>query len=295
MMSGDPCFHVAAAGLKGLSFLTDLHQLGHTPARVFSYAQKDDHSEAFAKIVAFCEARSVALTELRRPAVEPGIRTFFVGWQYLIEAPTDDVVVFHDSLLPDLRGFAPTATALIMGRPRIGVTALQPDQGVDTGPVFLQDGFEVEHPMRIADALNRQAALMAALAGRILAADAASAPIKPVPQNDDGAIYSIWRDALDFGLDPAMPAEEIVRRVYALGHPYKGATIRCGDETLTVLDAIEVDEMNFAIRDTGKVWALDQDGPVVICGRGMVKFTDLRDSSGARWSPSRLRLRFERP
>lgn len=294
-MSGDPCFHVAAAGLKGLSFLTDLHRMGQTPARVFGYAQKDDHSDAFAKIVAFCEAHSVALTEQRRPAVEPGVRTFFVGWRYLIEAPTDDVVVFHDSLLPDLRGFAPTATALILGRPRIGVTALRPDQGVDTGPVFLQDGFDVRHPMRIADALDRQAALMATLAGRILSADAASAPIKPVPQNGDGAIYSIWRDPLDFGLDPAMPAEEIVRRVYALGYPYNGATIRCGDEILTVLDATEVDEMNFAIRDAGKVWTLAHDGPVAICGEGMVKLTDLRDSSGARWTPPRLRLRFERP
>lgn len=146
--------------------------------------------------------------------------------------------------------------------------------------------------MRIADALERQAQLMAGLALSILRADAQGRPLTPTPQDETCASYSIWRDRLDFDLDPRRDASEIVRRVYALGHPYQGALIAADGETLTVRDAVEVEDLNFALRDPGKVWRIDADGPVMICGRGLVKFTDLQDAKGRPWMPTRLRTRF---
>lgn len=288
-------FHVAAAGMKGLTFLQGLQAKGYTPARVFSYEQKDDESNAFTDIKLQCQQYGSDLVEDRRPEFIPEVRTFLIGWQYLFSGSTDKVVVFHDSLLPDLRGFAPTVTALITGRGRLGVTAFQPDNGVDTGPIYLQDGFDVTHPLRVSEALKRQAELMAALAAEILAADAAGAPLSPETQDESGATYSIWRDELDFRLDPSMSAAEIVRRVYALGYPYQGAQIQTGESLLIVHDAIEVEELNFAIRDVGKIWRIDPDGPVMICGQGMVKFTDLKTQTGEPWSPQKLRMRFVQP
>lgn len=183
-------------------------------------------------------------------------------------------------------------TALISGAKEIGVTAFQPDAGVDTGPIYARASFHVEHPMRIETALQRQAGLMAQLAVRILEADSRGAPLEPQPQTDDGASYSIWRDEQDYALDLTRGAEELVRSVYALGHPYPGARVSVDGQMLTVLDAETVPDLPFALRDVGKVWRLDEDGPVVICGSGLIKFTRIVDETGAPWRPSRLRLRF---
>ena len=291
----DVQFHVAATGLKGSTFLEDLRAKGRMPERVYSYAQGTDASGAYNQIEAFCDDVGVELVNIQRPELAPDRRTFFVGWQFLFKGSMDKVVVFHDSLLPEFRGFAPTATALIAGKPRIGVTAFRPDDGVDTGPVYLQDGFDVTYPMPIADAFERQAAIMAKLADQILASDAAGTPIQPQTQDESRASYSIWRDALDFDLDPAWNATEIVRRIYALGYPYQGARLRVGEETLSIVGAVEVEDLNFEVRDPGKVWTVDPEGPVMICGSGMVKLTEMRREDGSRWTPPRLRVRFERP
>jgi methionyl-tRNA formyltransferase len=73
------------------------------------------------------------------------------------------LVVFHDSLLPRYRGFLPTVTSLIAGDDLIGVTAFQPAEGLDTGPILAQAEFRIQMPARIDEVLKRQAELMVEL------------------------------------------------------------------------------------------------------------------------------------
>lgn len=56
----------------------------------------------------------------------------------LLELPTRGMVNVHASLLPELRGAAPIQHALIEGKRETGVSIMQMDEGMDTGPVFLR-------------------------------------------------------------------------------------------------------------------------------------------------------------
>lgn len=219
---------------------------------------------------------------------------FIAGWQFLIDAlagtPT---VVLHDSLLPDLRGFAPTVTALILGRTRLGVSAIQPGDEADTGPLLAQHAIEVTHPMPIAEAFL---ALEPAYEGciRDVLQLVEDGPLAGIPQIESSATYSIWRDEQDYLLDFELPAEQVLRTILALGDPYPGAGAVLEGRRVTVHDAKIEPDLEFPIRQPGKIWKLTPTGPIVVCGVGMIRLTDIRNADGSPCMPSKLRLRFSR-
>src|SRR5579871_1990696 len=147
-----PKIHVCAVGLKGAIFLSGLVRHDDTIGKVFTYEQDRDASEGFKAIKEICSDRSIALIETRRPTLQDFSDSdliFMVGWQYLLPFNDPRLIVFHDSLLPRHRGFAPTVTALIVGDNVIGVTALRPEPGIDTGPIIAQAQFSVPRPARV--------------------------------------------------------------------------------------------------------------------------------------------------
>lgn len=215
------------------------------------------------------------------------------GWQFLTrsEGPARSVVL-HDSILPRLRGFNPTVTALILGHPELGVTAFVPTATPDAGPILSQHVVAVTHPVTIADALAALRPCYLAAALDVIAM-AAVGRLEGRPQVASEATYSIWRDDLDYDLDLHADAERVVRTVLALGHPYRGASTTIGGVRVRVLGAEVVDDLEFEIRDPGKVWRVDERGPVVVCGRGMVRLTNLVGEDGADVVIDRVRVRVD--
>ncbi len=92
---------------------------------------------------------------------------FAVGWRWII-TNTDKLIIFHDSLLPRYRGFAPLVNALINGEKSVGVTALYAADTYDTGDIIAQESIDVKYPMLIRDAIDRIAPLYSVLACRII-------------------------------------------------------------------------------------------------------------------------------
>lgn len=217
---------------------------------------------------------------------------FVAGWQFLIDAPTaTPTVVLHDSLLPDLRGFSPTVTALILGRTRLGVSAILPAEHADTGDLLAQHAVKVTHPIRISAAF---AALEPAYERciRDVLRLAVDGPLAGTPQDHSSATYSLWRDEEDYWIDFGLPADRLVRTILALGDPYPGARAIVGGQPVILLDAETEPDLNFAIRHPGKIWRLTSSGPSVVCGSGMIRLTDIRDVDGSAFTPTRLRARF---
>jgi len=61
-----------------------------------------------------------------------------VSWKWIIKCPIDRLLVFHDSLLPNYRGFAPLVNMLINGEKNIGGTVLLGGTNYDTGRIVAQ-------------------------------------------------------------------------------------------------------------------------------------------------------------
>jgi methionyl-tRNA formyltransferase len=282
---------VCATGIKGLVFVTGLLEKGIKIDSIASYAQADDQAKCFERLRELAARHSIHLLDTRRPALGSDDLTFLVGWQYLLSHITPSTVVFHDSLLPRYRGFAPTVTALLKGDREIGVTALQPTETVDEGPIIAQRALSISYPITIEAALTLQAALMTDLAVDIVDQWRRNR-LSSTPQQETSATYSIWRDDDDYEIDWSSDAGAIERFVNAVGYPYAGArTIVGGVETIRILEVSGISDMRFEIRDPGKIWKLDQGRPVVVCGSGMIRIERWRSENGTEFAFQRLRTR----
>jgi len=135
----------------------------------------------------------------------------------LLEAPRLGTLNVHASLLPRHRGPAPIEWTILSGDPETGVTIMQMDAGVDTGPILTQERVAIAPD----ESAGRLEGTLAALGGQLLVRsleDYAAGRIRPVPQPDEGATRAPRLTSEDGKLDPAtMSAEEMDRKVRALG------------------------------------------------------------------------------
>jgi len=281
---------VCAVGFKGVVALAGLVAAGAMPSRIVCYPQKGDplrSHETAEQIAERCGARFERNTA---PTFGSEELVLFVGWQYRVDSPSERMIVFHDSLLPRYRGFAPTATALINGESEIGVTAIRPTDGIDAGPIFGQRRWAVEYPIKLKTAFERQAKVTVELALELME-QIQDVGLTSVEQSHDDATYSIWRDERDYFIDWALPADVIQRSVDALGFPLPGARTRVDGEEILIDEVIPVVDLVFERRDVGKIWTIDREGPVVVCGRGCLRVTAARRSSGEPFVFDRVRSR----
>ena len=134
----------------------------------------------------------------------------------LIYAPRLGTLNLHASLLPRHRGPAPIERAILDLDQETGITIMQMDAGVDTGPILAQVRTPIAPDETSASLESRLAELGGQLLVRTL--DAFSqGRIQPVPQPAEGATHAPRLRPQDGKLDPAtMSAQEIDRRVRAL-------------------------------------------------------------------------------
>ncbi len=134
----------------------------------------------------------------------------------LLEAPRLGTLNVHASLLPRHRGPAPVEWAILSGDTETGVTIMQMDAGVDTGPILAQ----ARVPLARAATAGPLEGQLANLGARLMVStldDLARGRITPVPQPAEGATHAPRLTSVDGKLDPAtMSAQEIDRRVRAL-------------------------------------------------------------------------------
>ena len=218
-----------------------------------------------------------------------------ISWRYLLPLELNNIlkyplIVFHDSLLPRYRGFAPTPTAIMAGEKEIGVTAFFAVDEVDAGDIIAQTKMQVSRKAHMKEIIDEQSEIYATMLEKIIF-DMKAGKIEAVPQNEDDATYSIWRNAEDYQIDWTKNSEEIYNFVRALGSPYPNAFTYYNGQKIDVLEVKVVPDKNFVIRDCGKIWSLKDNKPEIICGSGMVKILSAVNSEGEKISFKRLRCR----
>jgi methionyl-tRNA formyltransferase len=283
---------ICGAGLKGASFIERILQRGINIGSIVTYPQQDDRAQSFERLRGLARRLSISLVETRHPVLQSENLTFLVGWQQLLRATTPTTVVFHDSLLPRYRGFAPTVTALIKGDREIGVTAISPAEVLDAGPIIAQRAQSISYPIKLETALQLQASLMVDIAADIIERWRRHNALPSTPQLEDMATFSIWRDDADYEIDWSSSADAIERFVNAVGYPYAGARTTVGRaETIRVSGVTALPDMRFEVREAGKIWRLENGRPLVICGSGMLRIDNCHREDGSDFLFQRLRAR----
>ena len=146
----------------------------------------------------------------------------------------------HASLLPRWRGAAPIQHALLAGDSETGITIMQMDEGLDTGPVLLRRTLPIT-PDSTAGSLTEALAKLGG-ASIVEALDkAAYGGLQPEPQPLEGVTYAPKIAREQGRLDWRRSATELERRVRALD-PWPGAFFVYHDEAIRVLAAAALEE-----------------------------------------------------
>jgi methionyl-tRNA formyltransferase len=158
--------------------------------------------------------------------------------QAVIEIPKFGCLNVHFSLLPRLRGAAPVQYALIEGLEVTGVTIMQIDAGLDSGPILAQ----AEVPITAGDTagtLERKLAERGALLMVEVLDRLESGGIEPQPQDESLATYAPKITPDDARIDWSQDVVEIVKRTRAF-NPRPGAWTMLGSRRIKILEAVAI-------------------------------------------------------
>jgi methionyl-tRNA formyltransferase len=285
---------VLAAGFKGALFVAGLLDAGIKPLRIVSYRQPDDKSDSFNRLTKLSGNLGIEFEESHHPDITEDSLVFLVGWQFLLRNGLNRCIVFHDSLLPELRGFTPTVTALIIDSDVIGVTALRPNDGIDTGPICGRRSIRISSGITIRGALELQSQAMVDLAIEVLQR-VSDGTLMEQTQDQNSGTLSLWRDEYDYFIDWRTSAPEILRFVQALGFPYSGAKGVIDNQIVTIQNVTYGLDLVFAIRNPGKLWQVEDRRALVVCGSGTLWIEEAYKDNGEPFHFKYLRSRFITP
>ncbi|MBK9033369.1 MAG: methionyl-tRNA formyltransferase [Myxococcales bacterium] len=190
----------------------------------------------------------------------------------------------HGSLLPAYRGAAPIQWAVIDGRETTGVTIMQLDAGMDTGPMLLTRAVPIGADETAGELFARLAPLGAATLVEALAGLAAGTVVA-TPQPAEGASHARMLTKDDGAIDFARPAAVVAAHVRGVD-PWPGAVATLGGDVVKLAGArprAVAPDVSAAVVP-GTVIAIDDDGAHVACADGVVVIRELQ-------LPGRKRLR----
>jgi methionyl-tRNA formyltransferase len=182
----------------------------------------------------------------------------------------------HGSLLPRWRGAAPIHRAIECGDPETGVTIMQMEEGLDTGPMLSMERL----PILDTDTTGSLHDKLADMGGRMIVEalqKMAEGGMDAVPQPEQGVTYAAKISKEEAKLDLQRPAAELARKVRAF-NPFPGAHAQAGGVTIKIWNAQALD----ASGRPGQVLSADANGIVVACGEGALRLTELQKPGGKR-------------
>lgn len=139
----------------------------------------------------------------------------------VLELPRFGCINVHASLLPRWRGAAPINAAILHGDEQTGVTIMQMDVGLDTGPMLRQRSIRLTQEDTAGSVFQKLSTLGADLLIETLP-DYLSGKLTPVPQPEEGVTYAPMLKKEEGQLDFTHDVQELERRVRAF-NPWPGA------------------------------------------------------------------------
>ncbi|MCB1877454.1 MAG: methionyl-tRNA formyltransferase [Chromatiales bacterium] len=194
--------------------------------------------------------------------------------QAVLDIPRLGCVNVHASLLPRWRGAAPIQRAIMAGDSETGITLMQMEAGLDTGPMLIkrpcpiatgQTGGELHDALAELGAKTLAEALPDLFAHRLT----------PVRQDDSLATYAHKLEKAEAQIDWSDPALAIERKILAF-NPWPVAQTRLGAETLRLWRAHALPGDGPRNAPPGSVIATNAEGVDVATGEGVLRLTELQ-------------------
>ncbi|MGD8352969.1 MAG: methionyl-tRNA formyltransferase [Pseudomonadota bacterium] len=185
----------------------------------------------------------------------------------ILTIPRLGCVNVHASILPELRGAAPIQWAIARGYTETGVTLMQMDEGMDTGPILLQSKTPIRDQETAGDLGKRLADMGADLVRNGLPL-LERGEVTPVEQDGSRATYAPLLKKSDGFIDWSLGADEIANRVRGF-RPWPGTWTTMAGNRLIVVKAIALEKPSGD--RPGAVITADASGLSVSCGRGTLE------------------------
>ena len=195
----------------------------------------------------------------------------------ILDLPKQGCINVHGSLLPLYRGAAPIQRAILDGQNETGVTIMEMEAGMDTGPMISK----IKTPIETGDNAQTLHDRLANLGAKLLVETIpqyVSGKIKPTPQDESQATHApkITRDMGQ--IDWSKTATEIWNQARAFT-PWPGIFTHISGKLLKIIDVEPVDINNL---EPGIIGKSNYEGIIVGCGKKALRIKQLQKEGGKR-------------
>ena len=194
----------------------------------------------------------------------------------VLALPRLGAINIHASLLPRWRGAAPMQRALLAGDARTGISIMQMDAGLDTGPVLAREPLAIDADDTAASLHDKLAGCGARLIVAVLER-LERGQLRAEPQAAEGVTYAAKIAKAEAEIAWSESAGAIARKVRAF-NPAPGAATAARGCTLKIWRARVVTGTD----TPGKVLEVGDRGIVVACGKDALCVEELQRAGGKR-------------
>jgi methionyl-tRNA formyltransferase len=205
---------------------------------------------------------------------------------WLLAIPQLGCINVHASLLPKYRGAAPINWAIANGKRETGITILQMDAGMDTGPMLSSRATPIGKEETAPELSARLAQIGAELLSETLPR-IERGEVEPVPQDDSEATYAPMLKREDGLIDWRMSAGEIANRVRAF-QPWPGTYTGFRGGRLIVWRAREAPDAAYSSdAEAGTILSIGESGILIACASSTTLLVEEVQVEGKRRVPAR--------
>jgi methionyl-tRNA formyltransferase len=193
---------------------------------------------------------------------------------WVLALPRRGCINIHASLLPRWRGAAPIHRAIEAGDAHTGITIMQMDEGLDTGPMLLAEVV----PVHADDSTGSLQDRLAAVGGRLIVQALAQLDVlRPTPQPEQGVSYAAKISKAEAAIDWTQPAAVIERKLRAFD-PQPGCHFDWNGQPVKLWRAVVVDGTT---QPPGTV-VEEKDRVLIACGQQALQVLQLQWPGGRR-------------
>lgn len=192
----------------------------------------------------------------------------------IIHLPKFGCINVHASFLPKYRGAAPINWAIIKGEEKTGITTMLMDEGMDTGPILLQEEIKIKADDTAGSLSHRLSEIGADILMQTLER-LEEGSLKPVPQTGNVSYAPVLKKT-DGLIQWSKSAKELCSFIRGM-NPWPGAYGFLNGERVKILRAVSIEGNG----ETGVIEKVTKDELLVGTGKGILSIIEIQ-SSGKR-------------